>query len=151
MLFHAMLKAAALQDAGPKYRYWAIFMVNNNGAANIRFNEIELRQSPGGATVTTASTPVTSTGGTTVGSLTNLVDGNTTTAWATGGIMNNRIRFDLADPVGVRQVAFFAGNAEASMPKNFRVEGSIDGTNFDVVATFTETGWISGQWKTFDL
>ena len=151
MLFHAMLKAAALQDAGPKYRYWAIFVVDNNGGGNIRFNEIELRQSPGGATVTTASTPVTSSGGTTVGSLTNLVDGNTTTPWASGAIVNNRIRLDLAGPVGVRQVAICAGNAAESMPKNFRVEGSIDGTNFDVVGTFTETDWTVNGWKTFDL
>lgn len=137
------------------WRYWRIFVQNNNGSASsIRMAEIELRATVGGADITTTTTPVLASSDDGASLVTNVRDNNTSTVWASGigSVTNQWVRLDLASAQTVAQVAIFPhSSALTAAPKDFIIQGSSDGTNFTDVKTFTGvTGW-SVAWRTFDL
>lgn len=154
MSVRAMLMAAAgaQASAAAAYRYWRVFLQNNDGDSTyLAVSEIELRGSLGGADLTTTTTPVTalnSSGGFAV----NVVDNGTATAWISGIKTSNWLLFDMGSAVFVAQVAMYPQAAALTRsPKDFTIQGSNDGTTFTDVKAFTNvTGWTAA-WKTFDL
>ena len=163
MIRDLIMVAAATGAPAASYRYWRIFMLNNNGDDNfIALNEIELRGSVGGADLTSTTTPVAAS---------TFFDGrydpqytvdNSLSAlplWISSltAVTNQWLRYDLGTPTAIAQVAMYwnaAGIAGAgTSPKDLRIEGSNDGTNFTTVKTFLgNTSWPDGGvFKVFDL
>lgn len=143
---------------GYSYRYWRIFMLNNNGNANyLSITEVELRGTVGGADITTPVTPVTAS------SRDNLlydpkytVDNSLAigSAWTSErqSITNQWLLYDLGTPTAIAQVAMCYSAGANTSPKDLRIEGSNDGTNFTTVKTFLgNTSWPAGAFKVFDL
>ena len=146
---------------GASYRYWRIFILNNNGDGNYTaLNEVELRGSVGGADITTPATPVTASSqydGTYDPQYTvdNLL--SATPLWISTplGVTNQWLRYDLGTPIAIAQVAmcFNDPGGPGRSPKDLRIEGSNDGTSFTTVKTFLgNTSWpAGGVFKVFDL
>ena len=147
---------------GASYRYWRIFILNNNGAPGYTaLNEIELRGSVGGADITTPATPVTASTQLAHYIPESTVDNSLSAPllWASSpkSTTNQWLRYDLGTPTAIAQVAMCwdAVNVTGSgtNPKDLRIEGSNDGTNFTTVKTFLgNTSWPAGAvFKTFTL
>lgn len=137
----------------PAYRYWRIFVQTNDGnTGSIGIGEIELRGTVGGADLTTTGTPAlasTTSGGFVAG---NVRDNDTGTFWISTAATDQWLRLDLGTAQQVAQVAIYprAGSLN-SAPKDFIIQGSDDGTNFNDVKAFTGiTGWTAA-YRTFDL
>ena len=153
--------AASEQSAATAYRYWRIFLLNNNGDANyLAVNEVELRGSVGGADITTPATPVTASSQYDASygphyTVDNLLSASTLWISAAFYVANQWLRYDLGTPTPVAQVAVCFNNPDGPgrSPKDLRIEGSNDGTNFTTVKTFLgNTSWtISNVFKLFDL
>ena len=136
-------------------------MLNNNGDGNyIALNEVELRGSVGGADITTPATPVTASTqyGTSYGpqyTVDNYL--STSPLWLSSpsAITNQWLRYDLGTPTAIAQVAmcFNDPSGPGRSPKDLRIEGSNDGTNFTTVKTFLgNTSWTVGAvFKLFDI
>lgn len=156
MSVRALLMAAAgASTSAPAYRYWRIYIQANGGGDYVSFYEIELRASVGGSDLTTPSTPATASTYEFGYGPENAIDNNNSTSWATtvGAITNQWARFDMASAVYVAQVAILPIPPNYNLaPKDFKIQGSSDGTNFTDVKAFTNvTGWAHNTWKTFDL
>ena len=147
---------------GGGYRYWRIFILNNNGNGNYTaLNEVELRGSVGGPDITTPATPVTAStqydatydSKYTVDNL--LVE---LPRWVSSPsvVTNQWLRYDLGTPTAIAQVAL-CYNADGAVgagasPKDLCIEGSNDGTNFTTVKTFLgNTSWPEGVFQVFNL
>ena len=136
-------------------------MLNNNGDGDYTsLNEVELRGSVGGADITTPATPVTaSTQHSGAYAPEYTVDNSlsTTPLWVStpSAITNQWLRYDLGTPTAIAQVAmcFNDPGGPGRSPKDLRIEGSNDGTNFTTVKTFLgNTSWAAGPvFKLFDL
>ena len=161
MIRDLIMVAAATGAPAASYRYWRIFILNNNGDGNyIALNEIELRGSVGGADITTPATPVTAS---------TQHDGSydpkytvdnflsATPLWisTSSAVTNQWLRYDLGTPTAIAQVAmcFDDPNGPGRSPKDLRIEGSNDGTTFTTVKAFPgNTSWTMGPvFKLFDL
>lgn len=137
-----MAAAAAVPTA---FRYWRIFMLNNNGDANyLCVAEVELRTSPGGTDLAVPTTPVTASSFYNVSGTTyppsNVVNGglNLSDAWLStqGQTTSQWLLFDLSTPLAIKEVVIWADTTNPSRsPKDVRIEGSSDGVNFTVVGT----------------
>lgn len=161
MIRDLIMVAAATGAPEASYRYWRIFILNNNGDASfLAMNEVELRGSVDGADITTPATPVTAStqyNGTYAPECT--VDNSLVieSRWisAPSAVANQWLRYDLGTPQVVMQVAVYFSNpyAPGSSPKDLRIEGSNDGTSFTTVKTFLgNTSWPGGGvFKLFDL
>ena len=161
MIRDLIMVAAATGAPVASYRYWRIFILNNNGDVDfIALTEVELRGSVGGADSTTPATPVTAStqyDGTYGPEYT--VDNflSTTPLWISSpsAVTNQWLRYDLGTPTAIAQVAmcFNEPNGPGRSPKDLRIEGSNDGTNFTTVKTFLgNTSWPDGGvFKLFDL
>lgn len=136
-------------------------MLNNNGDVNYTMlNEVELRGSVGGADITTPATPVTASTfySETFGPQCT-VDNSLSEAylWISSdyAVTDQWLRYDLGTPQAVMQVAvcFNVAGGLSISPKDLRIEGSNDGTNFTTVKTFLgNTSWPEGGvFKVFDL
>lgn len=146
---------------GGGYRFWRIFMLNNNSHPNyMSLNEVELRGSVGGADITTPATPVTAS--TQLGAPQGpqyTVDNSRsqTPLWVStpSAVTNQWLLYDLGTPTAIAQVAmcFNEPGHPGRSPKDLRIEGSNDGTNFTTVNTFLgNTSWpAGGVFKVFDL
>lgn len=151
-LMNQQAEAAALSKT---WRYWRIFIQTNNGDASfITLAEVQLRDTLGGADLTTPSTPALASTQGTSSTAANLLDGGTATIWATtsGSVANQWVRFDMGTPTTVAQVAMYPQSAFPNRsPKDFTIQGSDDGTTFTDVKSFTNiTGWTA-TFRTFDL
>lgn len=163
MIRDLIMVAAATGAPAASYRYWRIFILNNNGDGNfIALNEIELRGSVGGADLTSATTPVAaSTSHSVIYDPQYTVDNSldATPLWIStpSAITNQWLRYDLGTPTAIAQVAMCFNAASiaggGASPKDLRIEGSNDGTNFTTVKTFLgNTSWTyGGVFKVFDL
>lgn len=161
MIRDLIMVAAATGAPAASYRYWRIFILNNNGDTNfIALNEIELRGSVGGADLTSTTTPVAAStlyNGTYDPKYT--VDDflSTTPLWLSSpsATLNQWLRYDLGTPQVVMQVAvcFNDPGGPGRSPKDLRIEGSNDGTTFTTVKAFPgNTSWTTGSvFKLFDL
>ena len=163
MIRDLLMVAAATGAPAASYRYWRIFILNNNGNVSyLAMNEVELRGSGGGADITTPATPVTaSTQYHAAYDPRYTVDNylNIESMWiaSPNAVTNQWLRYDLGTPTAIAQVAM-CWNAESMVgagasPKDLRIEGSNDGTNFATVKTFLgNTSWPNGGvFKVFDL
>ena len=141
------------------YRYWRIFMANNNGGGSfITLHDVELRSSIGGSDLTNASTPVVaSTTLTTQAGFTadKIVDGSTATNWASENTMvtNQWVYFDLYAPTLVQEIAIY-GNPDFMNrnPKDITIQGANDAISWETVKSFPGTNtWQLGVYKYFVL
>ena len=161
MIRDLIMVAAATGAPEASYRYWRIFILNNNGNGGyMALNEVELRGSVGGADITTPATPVTAStqyDGTYGPEYTvdNLLVELPRRISASFAVANQWLRYDLGTPTSIAQVAMCFNDpyAPGSSPKDLRIEGSNDGTNFTTVKTFLgNTSWPGGGvFKVFDL
>ena len=163
MIRDLIMVAAATGAPEASYRYWRIFILKNNGNVSwLALDEVELRGSVGGADITTPATPVTaSTQYDWAYDPKHTVDNllSTTPPWISSpnAVTNQWLRYDLGTPTAIAQVAMCWNAAiaagEGTSPKDLRIEGSNDGTNFTTVKTFLgNTSWPDGGvFKVFDL
>lgn len=161
MIRDLIMVAAATGAPAASYRFWRIFILNNNGDGNyLALNEVELRGSVGGPDLTSTTTPVAAS---------TFYDGsydpqytvdNSLSAsplWLSSltAVTNQWLRYDLGTPTAIAQVAMYFHEAWGTSlsPKDLRIEGSNDGANFTTVKTFLgNTSWpIEGVFKVFDL
>ncbi len=135
-------------------------MLNNNGGGYMALHEVELRGEGGGADITTPATPVTaSTQFDVLYDPRNTVDNSLSgeALWISSAATNQWLRYDLGTPTAIAQVAMCWNAASmagpGTSPKDLRIEGSNDGTNFTTVKTFLgNTSWPAGSvFKVFDL
>ncbi|RYF06167.1 MAG: discoidin domain-containing protein, partial [Comamonadaceae bacterium] len=148
--------AASVFDPTLAYRYWRINATATTNGSAVGIFEVELRTAVGGADVTTPSTPTTGGGAGTVGATAPAVDNNTTTYWNGSFTPPSWIRFDLATPRMIKEVAILARDLQVTpytgAPTSFTVEASEDGVDFATAATFTGvTGWSNTVFKTFPI
>lgn len=158
-----LMAMAGIQSSAvlPPYRYWRIYItLLNSGGANVGLEEIELRGTVGGADLTTGVTPVLASSFLDDGAGSSYppsatVDGyvdSPFSLWysATGAGFPHWARYDLATAQAVAQVAIKPYPSAASTPRDFKIQGSNDGTSFTDVKAFTGVASWTG-WKTFDL
>ena len=138
-------------------------MLNNNGNDGyLALNEVELRGSVGGADITTPATPVTASTQFDVlydqrYTVDNSLSGEALWISSPNAVTNQWLRYDLGTPTAIAQVAMCWNAANmagaGTSPKDLRIEGSNDGTNFTTVKTFLgNTSWpYGGVFKVFDL
>lgn len=154
-----MAAAGAVAPGGVDYRYWRLYVTAlNSSGTQIRINEVELRGSVGGADLTTSSTPVFEStfldneeGATYPGS--NTVDGDATFSYwmsAAGFSPPHWVRFDLATAKTVAQVAINASSSGSECPRDFKIQGSADGSSWTDVKSFTAVSAWTG-WQAFNL
>ena len=135
-------------------------MLNNNSDPNyMALHEVELRGSVGGADITTPATPVTASTQYSEAYGPNYTVDNSLAAspwWvsAQAALTNQWLLYDLGTAKAVAQVAMCFNDpaAPGRSPKDLRIEGSNDGTNFTTVNTFLgNTSWPDGVFKVFNL
>lgn len=161
MIRDLIMVAAATGAPAGSYRYWRIFILNNNGDPNyISLNEVELRGSVGGADLTSPTTPVAAStfyDGTYDPKYTVDNSLSPTPLWISApyALTNQWLLYDLGTPTAIAQVAICFNDPSGSIrsPKDLRIEGSNDGTNFTTVKTFLgNTSWTVGSvFKLFAL
>lgn len=162
MSTRALFAGASTSGSSPApaaFRYWRLYLLNNNGDGNyLCVAEVELRLTVGGADITTSSTPVTASSF--LDALyppSRIVDGGLSLAnsWfsAVGQITNQWLLLDLSTAIAVKQVRISAETTNPTRaPKDLRIEGSSDGVNFTTVGTFLgNTSWGATPNRTFDL
>lgn len=148
--------------SGPPYRYYRIYITDNNGDATYTgIGECIMATSAGGAQAATGGTASASTQYTSsTGSARQAFDGNTTgvsNGWVTAGgsALPSWLKYD-----------FGAGNAKTLVeirlynqtdqytrpPKDFVVQASNDDTTWTDINSFTGiTGWVNSTPKTLTL
>lgn len=143
-----------LADIGTQYRYWRLNVTANNGDAYLAASEFEVHATLGGTTIFTGGSSSASTvfGGLPVS---NLFDGSTSTVWA-ATTNTGWVRYDLGlgKTSGVMEfVVKSRGDGYATQaPKDFSLQGSNDGVNWDTLKTITnQTGWGLGETRTFQI
>jgi len=83
-------------------------------------------------------------------------DSNTTSLWSTlsgvGGPAWIAYTFSSAvDVTGLRMVTGGSAGRVARAPEAFSVQWSDDGTNWTTLEAFTASGWVDGQYQTFNV
>ena len=161
MIRDLIMVAAATGAPAASYRYWRIFILNNNGDGNYTaLNEVELRGSVGGPDLTSTTTPVAAStfyDGTYDPEYTVDNSLSITPLWISAPLYtaNQWLCYDLGTPTAIAQVAmcFNDPNGPGRSPKDLRIEGSNDGTTFTTVKAFPgNTSWTTGSvFKLFDL
>ena len=135
-------------------------MLNNNGDADfMALQEVELRGSVDGVDITTPATPVTASSQYAGAYGPNYTVDNSfsgASMWLSypNVVTNQWLRYDLGTPMDIAQVAMGlnAASGVGRSPKDLRIEGSNDGTNFTTVKTFLgNTSWPDGDFKVFNL
>ena len=153
----AATRAGVMTSKNPGFRYWRLSISAQNGDADYAcLGEIQLRPVAGGATATTPQTPVSSSIDSYAGHpLSNLVDGNLSTLWASASTpaFPYTLTLDLGTPTAINEVAICPQpTVIARAPSLFTVQGSLDGINFTNVKEFVHvTNWVDRQLRTFAL
>ena len=133
--------------AGSGYRYWSMHIQTVNGASFAAVEEIELRMTPAGATITTASTPVIASSQYSASSApAKTVDkgaGGTASYWRSATLTNERCTWDLGSPASPVEFAYKAPGAVLSgAAKDFTIQG----TNGDPLAgPWTDIKVVTGS------
>lgn len=145
----------------PTYRFFRIYITNNNGDSYTALQELELSTSGGGSDFTSPGMTVSASSNFDAGSVGSRVIDNAFTniikgAWvSSGGSFPQWVAVDTAGSYGAVELRLFCQNyagGPARAPKDFLVEGSNDGSSWTTIKTVTgETGWTAGVGKTFSL
>ena len=144
-------------EAPSGYRYWRLFIAANNGDAYYSIGELELRAQPGGADLTTPSTPTTESSLYSPGYSGSRVVDNGSQYWISDGYPNAQsLEFDLVNPTVVREIAIYpnpqAGNYQTRAPRDFRIEASTDKQSWTVIKQYQGvTTWNYETWKVFSF
>lgn len=136
---------------GGAYRYWRLYCVDTNGNSTyLGFAEIELHDSIGGADLTSPSTTITSSHNNAAYPATNAIDGdlNNMMAFQYGVMSNAYITLDLITAVSVKEISIRC-YMHYYAPKNFKLQGSNDGSTFTDVKSYLKTDWVSNTTYTF--
>ncbi|MBW8465153.1 discoidin domain-containing protein [Acidovorax sp.] len=156
-----MTAAGAVAPGGASYRYWRLYITAlNSSGVNVGLHEVELRGTVGGADLTTGSTPVFESSildngeeGSYPGinTLDGIVD-NPYSTWysAMGYPPPHWIRYDLATPKQVAQIAIYPFASTTNCPRDFKIQGSADGSSWADVKSFTAVAAWTG-WQAFNL
>lgn len=142
-------------------RYLRIYITATNGDTYAALQEIEIASVTGGADITSSgmatsqSTYFAADGST----FAKAIDNNTTTAtaaWVTDGTALPQWGYvDLGTTQAVKEVRLLCQNADPGpnrAPKDFKIQGSPDGTTWTDITSFTNvTGWAKGTWKAFSV
>ena len=153
----AATRAGVMVRKQAAYRYWRLSISGQNGDTSYAsLAEIQLRPVVGGATATTAQTPVSSSIASYPGHPpSNLVDGNLSTIWysASAPAFPFTVTLDLGTPTTINEVAICPyAYATKLAPSSFAVQGSNDGVLFTTVKSFSGVNlWIADQLRTFTL
>lgn len=163
-----MAAAGAVAPGGASYRYWRIFITATQSPSQYgEIAEIEFRATPGGADLTTGSTPVTESSYLIVydgeGEIfayypgINTVDGtvgNPYSVWYPSASPTvgtpQWLRYDLVTAKEVSQIAINNYTGGGSSLKDFKVQGSADGSSWTDVKSFTAVAAWTG-WQAFNL
>lgn len=148
---------------GANWRHWRIYISANNGDSYTAIQEVELRATIGGADITSPSGMTVTQSSFYAPSSNNgsrAFDDDYTDFSFRAWIDNAAgfpcwVAIDLNTAASVAEVAMWCqayGGGPARAPKDFKVQGSSDGSTWTDVQTFTNaTGWTSGTPMTFTL
>lgn len=155
-----MAAAGAVAPGGAAYRYWRLYVTAlNTSGTQVGIYEVELRGTAGGADLTTSGTPVTQSSyvdngedGAYPGSAT--VDGGfgAFSIWLTssGAGLPQWVRYDLATAQQVLEFAIYPSDSSSRCPRDFKIQGSADGSSWTDVKSFTAVSAWTG-WQAFNL
>lgn len=143
--------------AGSGYRYWRFLIQSCNGAGGTGLEEIELRLTPGGATITV---PGMATAESSFAqpyqkgdSVINQLTSGSGARWLATGNTNQWVAIDLGAPASPVELAYLpAQDAITRSPKNYIIQGS----NGDLTGPWTDiksstTGPRSLAWQVISL
>lgn len=142
------------------YRYIRLLITANNGDGYTSIQELQLRETVGGPTITTSATPATDNSHFPGEPANNMFDGDTTSpqrGWtgADGSTPPYTLTFDLGSARTLAEIALMrnpASYADNRAPKNFKLLGSntgMDAQDFADITTYTNiTGYVVGTYKT---
>ena len=136
------------------FRYWRINVTAPvQTAVGAALAEVEFRSAVGGADMTTPSTLVAASLESYVLSPpSHLVDNSTSTTWDSDAhaTFPYTLTFDFGAPVAPRELALYPGYLFRA-PKDFSVQASVDGVNFNTIKSFTGVTSWADSFSTFTL
>ena len=146
--------------------WYRLFVIDNNGDASlIQLNEMQLRDTLGGADVTAVLTNV-STEAVASGQQVNseayraFDSGGAASHWVVGAVTNQWLAYRFAvAPAPIVQIALTCdgtSSAPARMPKNFKLQSSTNSTNgsdgtWTDLQSWLSTGWTRPLTRTFNV
>lgn len=142
--------AAAGGGGGTPHRYWRLNVTTNYGNATTLFEEVELREAPGGADVTGSGT-ASGGGGYTGGAPSAAFDGSTALAYNPSGSSGwLKYDFGLGNDKAIVEVALITGNTTlTALIKNFTLEWSDDDSAWTTQDTCAAYGWLFSDTREF--
>lgn len=153
-----MAAAGAVAPGGAAYRYWRLYVTAlNSGGSQLYIFEVELRASVGGADLTNyGTTPVAESsfldngeGTVYLGAYT--IDNYLSDGWVTPtGAIPAWVRYDLGTPKSVVEFAILPYPSAGYCPRDFKIQGSTDGSSWLDVKSFTAVAAWTG-WQAFNL
>ena len=152
----AATRAGVMTAKKPGFRYWRIRATAPvQSAVGAGLAEVEFRSSIGGADLTNPSTSVSASIETWAPDpASNLVDNSTSTNWHSEAIATYpyTLTFDFVVPVDPKELAICpVSGGQFRAPKDFSVQASVDGVNFNTIKSFTGvTSWTT-SFSTFAL
>lgn len=155
-------EAVVSSGSSTAYRYWRIYTTSTQDSTYTAIQEMEYRIIAGGADFTTP---------TMVANASSYFDGQYPAAafdndfytlgtgcWVSSGMEQPQwLSIDLGAGVSAdfAEVAIWTQSRSDLVgrgPRDFSIQGSLDGTNWEVIKSFTNvTGWQAGVAKTFDI
>ena len=126
--------APAAPPAGSGYRYWRFLIQTCNGAGSTGLEEIELRLTPGGATITAHGMATAESSFAQAyqkgDSVINQINGSgiASARWLATSNTNQWVAIDLGAPASPVELAYLpAQDAITRSPKNYVIQGSNEG------------------------
>lgn len=118
--------------AGSGYRYWRFLIQSCNGAGSTGLEEIELRLTPGGATITVPGMATAESSFAQAyqkgDSVINQIIGTSAARWLAVGNTNQWVAIDLGAPASPVELAYLPSqDAITRSPKNYVIQGSNEG------------------------
>lgn len=131
--------------AGSGYRYWRFLIQSCNGAGGTGLEEIELRLTPGGATITVPGMATAESSFAQAyqkgDSVINQLTGSSGARWLATGNTNQWVAIDLGAPASPVELAYLpAQDAITRSPKNYVIQGSNEGLTGPWTAIKSVTG-----------
>ena len=152
----AATRAGVMTAKNPGFRYWRIRVTEPvQSAVSAGLAEVEFRSSIGGADLTNPSTSVSASIETYAPSpASNLVDNSTSTTWDSEAVATYpyTLTFDFVVPIDPKELAIYPiSYALFRAPKDFSVQASVDGVNFNTIKSFTGVTSWADSFSTFAL
>ena len=152
----AATRAGVMTAKNPGFRYWRIRVTAPvQSAVGAGLAEVEFRSAVGGADMTTPSTLVAASLESYVLSPPSyLVDNSTSTTWDSDAhaTFPYTLTFDFGAPVDPKELAIYPiSHGQFQAPKDFSVQASVDGVNFNTIKSFTGVTSWADSFLTFAL